>query len=402
MTDPWGDHALREHLRPLGHEPFFAVEEPEPDTEPDLAESIREGLYGYGNEPPAEPAVEGEPQPIEDPDRTEPSPDSIAGKVLTVFRTFPKEELRSTEIAATLGFEGKQVLSAIEHLRRCRQPVFSAGENKGVYYYDATKPADSTVLKKSDWYRTYRPSSKKSKTVRGTKRVAPVSTPDLLRELPLHDRAVIVYEALQRQLPDGANAIRMPTTEALSEEERELFPQKQIFSVIARYLSLIGSMQQAGPMKVLYLHPDEAEAGLRDEAQRTILAMFSTLNEKGEKKLVTSTRPIPGSALQRTEPAPQETNPDWPVTTPVPPLADDLIESVDDDRLANALANGMWTRYEWAITEVGRLNEQVLALQEGLRAREQEILRLRGYVAKHMASRDTKDIARELLTPDAD
>jgi hypothetical protein len=143
------------------------------------------------------------------------------------------------------------VLSAIEHLRRSRQPVFSEGENRGVYYFDETKPIDSTVLRKSGWYRNYRPKAKSSKRPASANRH--VNTPELLREIPLHDRAVIVYEALARHLPRGDNSIRIPISDALNSDERELFPQKQIFSIIARYLSLIGSMQQAGPMKVLYL-----------------------------------------------------------------------------------------------------------------------------------------------------
>jgi hypothetical protein len=101
-------------------------------------------------------------------------------------------------------------------------------------------------------------------------------------------------------------------------------------------------------------------------------------------------------ALQRSDDFPPDTTIFVETVNPT----NDLIEEVDDDRLAHALANGMWTRYEWAITELGNNQETIASLREAVRVRDETIQRLRGYMAQHLATRDVKDIARELLTED--
>lgn len=433
MTDPWGDHALREHLRPYGHEPFFATEEPtdvivEPEVEPEqedpdtpdteteptsidvLADAARTALYSDPDpEPIDEPTNEGE--PIDDPERRDPAAESIAGRVLTVFRTFPREKLSAREIAETLNLDGKQVLAAIEHLRRQRQPVFGDGTNKGIYEYDETRPVGETVLKKSSWYRNYRPKKRPKTTSKGTPRMGPPTTPDLLEELGLHDRAVITYEALARLLgddPHGTGSVRIPVEKAFNDEERELFPTKSLNSTVARYLSLLGSVTTAGPMKDLRRHPDDVDEETREKAFAAVMTSFATIDLNGERR-----PPAPRTVITRPKPVVDEERghaldriPEAAGPLEAPPIAntgDDLstmLELVEEDRLAAALANGMWTRYEWALTELGKASEQIAVLQEAVRARDEEIQRLRAYVAKHLSTRTVKDIAAELLTQD--
>lgn len=55
----------------------------------------------------------------------------------------------------------------------------------------------------------------------------------------------------------------------------------------------------------------------------------------------------------------------------------DIVDTIDPDLLAHAMALGLWTRFEWALGEIGELKETVAGLEEGIRLRDAEIVRLK-------------------------
>lgn len=51
-----------------------------------------------------------------------------------------------------------------------------------------------------------------------------------------------------------------------------------------------------------------------------------------------------------------------PKTKATPPTHEDMMTQVTSQQMADAIATAMWTRYEWALSEVGRYHEQVTTL----------------------------------------
>lgn len=80
------------------------------------------------------------------------------------------------------------------------------------------------------------------------------------------------------------------------------------------------------------------------------------------------------------------------VATPLQ-QAEEVVDSVPTEQLADAIARAMWARYEWALTEVG-------ALKEALALRDAEIQRLQKLVAEQPEP-STSDIARRFLVETA-
>lgn len=54
----------------------------------------------------------------------------------------------------------------------------------------------------------------------------------------------------------------------------------------------------------------------------------------------------------------------------------DALETVTDQDMAAALANAMWMRYEWVLSELGKARENLAAAEEAITVRDQEIARL--------------------------
>lgn len=73
----------------------------------------------------------------------------------------------------------------------------------------------------------------------------------------------------------------------------------------------------------------------------------------------------------------------------------DVVKQAAPSEIATAVAQGMWTRYEWAISEVGRLNESNAELRAKVKVQEAEIERLRAAVPEPA---DAQDIALRVLS----
>lgn len=190
----------------------------------------------------------------------------------------------------------------------------------------------------------------------------------------LHPYAVILYELFTRnsETVNGRTIVRASTEDILrqlpsTDRERFLFRGKISRSTIIQthqYLVSIGSIEIAGPIKALLMHPDDLEGGVADR--------------------------LPTAPASEPEPTPLRTE----MTTTPMPEQPDLIGQVNPDHLAHAIANGMWTRFEWALGEVGELRERIAQMEEGMRVKDEEIARLRSL----STDPDVIQIARQLLS----
>lgn len=369
--DPWGDRQLREFLRPAGREPFTQLEETMDTLTEDIIENTQEtdpnpvfeNYSGEGETDETEKKVWGR---ISFRD----SPDSYAGRIFTLFETFPKEKFPSKALAETTDMTWEQAGRAVSTLRRNGIPIFH--DNEG-YWYDPNGVREAPKSPR----RTTKPKTRKSS---GT---APIFTRDVLETYPVQESAVILYE-IYRDAADYAGRIYTPTEVLLDGQHKGRFPSRPLIIIINKYLRDIGAVHIAGPIKTIRQHPNEIDSSIRERVATTINDQYKV---GSPKRVLKSSLPVEEKAATVLGDAYQAAT----ITVT------GMIEQVDENRLAGAIAEGMWNRYEWAMTEIGRLNEQLVGIQEGVRVRDEEIARLRGQIAQH-ENRTIREIAQDILT----
>lgn len=201
--------------------------------------------------------------------------------------------------------------------------------------------------------------------------------PPVLPTEELHQYGVILYELFEEhsEFVKGRNIVRGGTDDLLvflPAAKRRLFMATRGKGIaryklvqVHQYLTQIGAIEIAGPIKALVMHPNE-------------------IIDVGHPQI-----------------RPSHTTPAAPVSSPMAvahveehDTEPDLIGQADPDHLAHALANGMWTRFEWAIGEVGQMRETVARLEEAVRVKDEEIARLRDQIGMPSVT----EMARQLLS----
>lgn len=199
--------------------------------------------------------------------------------------------------------------------------------------------------------------------------------PPVLPTEELHQYGVIIYELFEEhsEFVKGRHIVRGGTDDLLAflpPAKRRLFMATRGKGVarfklvqVHQYLTQIGAIDIAGPIKALIMHPNDII-----DVGHPQIRPDHTPNEA-----------LPMTAVTHVEELDAEP---------------DLIGQANPDHLAHALANGMWTRFEWAIGEVGLMRETVARLEEAIRVKDEEIARLRSQIP----SPTITDIARQLLS----
>lgn len=202
-------------------------------------------------------------------------------------------------------------------------------------------------------------------------------------------QAVTLYEALSETV-DKNGRTGTASLVAINDTGRARMFGKGLTSHSARYawnfLVEMGAAKPHGPgYKDLIKHPKECRPDLWEALLATGFSPDAPVRRRSQP-VQQPEEPIEATVVPEADASVDNTEPEVSL--------DNLVRNVPDDALAEAIAKSMWTRYDWMLSEVGRLTEALAQAEAKSQAQEAEIGRLRALVEPPVT---TADIALRVL-----